>query len=101
MECVAVSGRGNWQALSCACGLAKFSNDRDFVAPAKRSSNSVSGRVVDSPSGARSEWRVGPQRSGSAASCETSAVSYRSGQTGQTVNLMAYAFAGSNPALTS
>ena len=25
--------------------------------------------------------------------------SYRSGQTGQTVNLMAYAFAGSNPAL--
>ena len=27
--------------------------------------------------------------------------SYRSGQTGQTVNLMAYAFAGSNPALPS
>jgi hypothetical protein len=30
---------------------------------------------------------------------EVSAGSYRSGQTGQTVNLMAYAFAGSNPAL--
>jgi hypothetical protein len=30
---------------------------------------------------------------------ERIAGSYRSGQTGQTVNLMAYAFAGSNPAL--
>ena len=44
---------------------------------------------------------VGSQLCGSAASCELSAVSYRSGQTGQTVNLMAYAFAGSNPALTN
>ena len=47
MECVAVSGRGDWQALSCACGLAKFSNDRDFVAPAKCSISSVSGRGID------------------------------------------------------
>ena len=48
MECVAVSGRGNWQTLSCACGLAKFSNDRDFVALAKHSTSSVSGRGIDS-----------------------------------------------------
>jgi hypothetical protein len=44
---------------------------------------------------------IGSQLCDSAASCELSAVSYRSGQTGQTVNLMAYAFAGSNPALTN
>ena len=46
-------------------------------------------------------WRVGPRRGGSNRELFKRAGSYRSGQTGQTVNLMAYAFAGSNPALPS
>ena len=43
--------------------------------------------------------RCSALRLGGELACD--AGSYRSGQTGQTVNLMAYAFAGSNPALTN
>ncbi len=58
------------------------------------------GEIADEASLSIGEWlacRSSALRLGG--ELRTSAGSYRSGQTGQTVNLMAYAFAGSNPAL--
>jgi hypothetical protein len=55
----------------------------------KRAHGDEHSGATDSGPGRRARQGIGRGRAGS----------YRSGQTGQTVNLMAYAFAGSNPAL--